>query len=90
MGEIGLNQRVVVSAVHQGRIYGYIWVQEIEKLTDEELHFLHEVSFHISKVLYQQNYNWNYEKTKKKMNFIKGLSMEPFPIKRSSKWGNGV
>ncbi|MDQ7864458.1 hypothetical protein RCO48_35230 [Peribacillus frigoritolerans] len=28
--EIGLNQRVVVSAVHKGQVFGFIWVQETE------------------------------------------------------------
>ncbi|NEY72461.1 PucR family transcriptional regulator [Bacillus mesophilus] len=56
MKEIGLNQRVVVSAKYQDTIMGYIWVQEInEKLTDEEMDFLHEASLHIGKVIYKRN-----------------------------------
>jgi DNA-binding PucR family transcriptional regulator len=56
MKEIGLNQRVVVSAKYQDTIMGYIWVQEInEKLTNEEMDFLHEASLHIGKVIYKKN-----------------------------------
>ncbi|MEH7234541.1 PucR family transcriptional regulator [Bacillus sp. JJ1562] len=53
---IGLNPRVVVSAKYKEIIFGYIWVQEPnELLTDQELTFLHEVSFHIGELLYQEN-----------------------------------
>ncbi|MEH7222190.1 helix-turn-helix domain-containing protein [Bacillus sp. JJ1566] len=53
---IGLNQRVVVSAKFKDRIFGYIWVQEIDNLlSDHELEFLHEVSFHIGKLIYQKS-----------------------------------
>ncbi|WLR51146.1 PucR family transcriptional regulator [Bacillus tianshenii] len=54
--EIGLNQRIVVSAKHKEKIMGYIWVQEIDhELTSEELDFLHNISFHVGKVLYKKN-----------------------------------
>ncbi|MBM7587142.1 DNA-binding PucR family transcriptional regulator [Bacillus pakistanensis] len=54
--EIGLNQRVVVSAKNKDQIYGYIWVQETDSiLTEKEFKFLHDVSFHIGNLLYQQN-----------------------------------
>ncbi|MCY9217830.1 PucR family transcriptional regulator [Bacillus haynesii] len=53
--EIGLNQRVVVSAKHKDEIMGYIWVQEIEdNLSDEELDFLYQASFHVGKVIYKK------------------------------------
>lgn len=56
MKEIGLNQRVVVSAKFKDTIMGYIWVQEIdEPLTEEELSFLHDVSFHVGKIIYKKN-----------------------------------
>jgi DNA-binding PucR family transcriptional regulator len=56
MNDIGLNQRVVVSAKHKDTIMGYIWVQEIdENLTEEELEFLYEASFHVGKVIYKKN-----------------------------------
>lgn len=53
--EIGLNQRVVVSAKHKDEIMGYIWVQEIEdNLSDEELDFLYQASFHVGKIIYKK------------------------------------
>lgn len=56
MKEIGLNQRVVTSAKYKETIMGYIWVQEIEEaLTEDELHFLHEASCHIGKIIYKKN-----------------------------------
>lgn len=58
MKEIGLNQRVVVSAKYKGTIYGYIWIQETAPLlTDKEFAFIHEVSSHIAKLLYENNQN---------------------------------
>ncbi|MGM0877518.1 MAG: PucR family transcriptional regulator [Bacillota bacterium] len=56
MKEIGLNQRVVVSAKYKDTIMGYIWVQEIdEKLTEEEMELLYETSFHVGKIIYKKN-----------------------------------
>jgi DNA-binding PucR family transcriptional regulator len=56
MKEIGLNQRVVVSAKYRDTIMGYIWVQEIEKnLTDEEMEFFYEASFHVGKIIFKKN-----------------------------------
>ncbi|MFF0884207.1 PucR family transcriptional regulator, partial [Bacillus velezensis] len=53
---IGLNQRVVVSAKHKGEVMGYIWIQELDRnLTDEELDFLYETSFHVGKIIYKTN-----------------------------------
>ncbi|MDA7026435.1 helix-turn-helix domain-containing protein [Bacillus sp. CLL-7-23] len=53
--EIGLNQRVVVSAKHKDEIMGYIWVQEIENsLSEEELNFLYKASFHVGKVIFKK------------------------------------
>ncbi|MDI5790584.1 hypothetical protein PO124_25495 [Bacillus licheniformis] len=35
---------------------GYIWVQEIEdNLSDEELDFLYQASFHVGKIIYKKN-----------------------------------
>ncbi|MGM0779788.1 MAG: hypothetical protein ACQEXE_24495 [Bacillota bacterium] len=56
MEEIGLNQRVVVSAKYKEQILGFIWVQELDGfLSESEMKFLHDVSFHIGKLLYQKN-----------------------------------
>jgi DNA-binding PucR family transcriptional regulator len=56
MKDIGLNQRVVVSAKHKDTIMGYIWVQEInDSLTDEEMEFLYEASFHVGKIINKKN-----------------------------------
>ncbi|MFD1706541.1 PucR family transcriptional regulator [Siminovitchia sediminis] len=53
MEGIGLNQRVVVNAKYKDHVLGFIWVQETEPLTDDELAFLQKVSFHAGKLLYQ-------------------------------------
>ncbi|WP_110926244.1 PucR family transcriptional regulator [Bacillus massiliglaciei] len=55
MKEIDLNQRVVVSMVYKDQILGYIWVQETDPMSDEELELLHQASFHIGKLLHQKN-----------------------------------
>ncbi|MBD1382886.1 PucR family transcriptional regulator [Metabacillus arenae] len=56
MKEIGLNQRVVVSAKYKDTIMGYIWIQEIEeRLTEEELDFLYQASFHVGKIINKNN-----------------------------------
>ncbi|MED1938614.1 PucR family transcriptional regulator [Cytobacillus firmus] len=56
MEEIGLNQSVVVSAKYKEQILGFIWVQELDGfLSESEMKFLHDVSFHIGKLLYQKN-----------------------------------
>lgn len=53
MPEIGLNTRIVVSARHEGRIMGYIWIQQMEEpLTAEGLDLLYDISFHIGRLIY--------------------------------------
>ncbi|PAF18153.1 hypothetical protein CHH69_05695 [Terribacillus saccharophilus] len=53
MPEIGLNTRIVVSAKHEGRIMGYIWIQQMEEpLPVEGLDFLYDISFHIGRLIY--------------------------------------
>ncbi|MFP7492448.1 helix-turn-helix domain-containing protein [Terribacillus saccharophilus] len=53
MPEIGLNTRIVVSAKHNGRVMGYIWIQQIgELLPVEGIDFLYDISFHIGKLIY--------------------------------------
>ncbi|MFS1512742.1 PucR family transcriptional regulator [Chengkuizengella sp. SCS-71B] len=53
--ELGLYQRIVVSAKHKGQILGYIWVQEADVvLNEEELHFLKEVSNHVGTLLFKR------------------------------------
>jgi len=53
MPEIGLNTRIVVSAKHEGRIMGYIWIQQMEEpLTAEGLDLLYDISFHIGRLIY--------------------------------------
>lgn len=55
MPEIGLNQRIVVSAVYKETILGYIWVQESNTLlSDEEIELLQKVSAYIGKLLYEE------------------------------------
>ncbi|MCO4852053.1 proline utilization transcriptional regulator PutR [Bacillus vallismortis] len=75
---IGLNQRVVVSAKHKGDVMGYIWVQELdENLTEEELDFLYETSFHVGKIIYKTN-KLKQEKEEKAEDLIKRAIYEQF------------
>lgn len=74
--EIGLNHRVVTSAKYKNEIMGYIWVQEIDSpLTEEEVEFLHEVSFHIGKILYKRS-QARREKDEKRVQFFHQLLKE--------------
>ncbi|SNZ04870.1 DNA-binding transcriptional regulator, PucR family [Terribacillus aidingensis] len=53
MPEIGLNTRIVVSAKHEERVMGYVWIQEMEKpLSASDVNFLYEISFHIGRLIY--------------------------------------
>jgi PucR family transcriptional regulator, proline-responsive transcriptional activator len=53
MPDIGLNTRIVVSAKHEGRIMGYIWIQQMEEpLPVEGFSFLYDISFHIGRLIY--------------------------------------
>lgn len=55
MKDIHLNKRVVVSAVYQNEVYGYIWIQETApRLKEKEFNYLHAVSSHIAFILNQQ------------------------------------
>ncbi|WLR50345.1 helix-turn-helix domain-containing protein [Bacillus tianshenii] len=52
--EIGLYQRVVISAQYQTEIVGYVWVQESDgRLSEDELEFLKDVSEHIGRLIYE-------------------------------------
>lgn len=74
--EIGLNHRVVTSTKYKNEIMGYMWVQEIDgSLTEEEIEFLHEVSFHIGKILYKRN-QARREKDEKRVLFFHQLLKE--------------
>lgn len=83
--EIGLNQRVVVSAVHKGQVFGFIWVQETEMMTDSELEFLHEVSHHIGKLLYQKK-QINMKKDEEKNEFYLKVIDEVYQTENQIKW----
>ncbi|MDV3520727.1 proline utilization transcriptional regulator PutR [Bacillus subtilis subsp. subtilis] len=75
---IGLNQRVVVSAKHKGEVMGYIWIQELDQnLTDEELDFLYETSFHVGKIIYKTN-KLKQEKEEKAEDLIKRAIYQQF------------
>jgi PucR family transcriptional regulator, proline-responsive transcriptional activator len=53
MPEIGLNTRIVVSAKHDERVMGYVWIQEMEQpLSASDVNFLYEISFHIGRLIY--------------------------------------
>lgn len=83
--EIGLNQRVVVSAVHKGQVFGFIWVQETEIMTDSDLEFLHEVSHHIGKLLYQKK-QINMKKDEEKNEFYQKVIDEVYQTENQIKW----
>ncbi|MEV5039510.1 PucR family transcriptional regulator [Peribacillus frigoritolerans] len=83
--EIGLNQRVVVSAVHKGQVFGFIWVQETEMMTDSDLEFLHEVSHHIGKLLYQKK-QINIKKDEEKNEFYQKVIDEVYQTENQIKW----
>ena len=83
--EIGLNQRVVVSAVHKGQVFGFIWVQETEMMTDSDLEFLHEVSHHIGKLLYQKK-QINMKKDEEKNEFYQKVIDEVYQTEDQIKW----
>lgn len=71
--EIGLNHRVVVSTKYKNDIMGYLWVQEIdEHLSEEEINFLYQVSFHIGKIIYKKN-QVRREKDEKRVQFFRQL-----------------
>ncbi|UAL53039.1 PucR family transcriptional regulator [Metabacillus dongyingensis] len=83
--EIGLNQRVVVSAIYREQVFGYIWVQETETMTDSDLKFLHEVSHHIGKLLYQKN-QISLRENEEKNEFYKKIIGEAFQTENQIKW----
>ncbi|WMX55163.1 helix-turn-helix domain-containing protein [Peribacillus sp. R9-11] len=83
--EIGLNQRVVVSAVHKGQVFGFIWVQETEMMPDSDLEFLHEVSHHIGKLLYQKK-QINMKKDEEKNEFYQKVIDEVYQTENQIKW----
>ena len=83
--EIGLNQRVVVSAVHKDQVFGFIWVQETEMMTDSDLEFLHEVSHHIGKLLYQKK-QINMKKDEEKNEFYQKVIDEVYQTENQIKW----
>lgn len=73
MEEIGLNQRIVVSIKNKHDILGYLWVQEIDNpLSEKEIDFIDQVSFHIGKILYNKN-QARREKDEKKVQFYRQL-----------------
>ncbi|MFC0273869.1 PucR family transcriptional regulator [Metabacillus herbersteinensis] len=84
--EIGLNQRVVVSAKHKDNIMGYIWVQEIENvLTDEELAFLFDVSFHLGKLIDKMN-QLKHQKEEKIEQLFRGAIHNHYKTEKEIKW----
>ncbi len=57
---------------------GYIWVQELDQnLTDEELDFLYETSFHVRKIIYKTN-KLKQEKEEKAEDLIKRAIYQQF------------
>ncbi|MGX1195057.1 PucR family transcriptional regulator [Metabacillus sp. SLBN-84] len=85
IAEIGLNQRVVVSAIYKEQVFGYIWVQETEPMSEEDLDFLHEVSRHIGKLLYQKN-QINLRENEEKNEFYKKIIGQAFQTENQIRW----
>lgn len=84
--DIGLNQRVVVSAKYKSRVFGFIWVQETDRtLTEDELSFLLDVSFHVGKLLYQ-NKQLKLKKDEQKNEFFKKILEDTFQTEAQIKW----
>lgn len=55
MEDLGFQQRVVIAAKHLGHTMGYVWVQESDRLLEnEELDFLKEITSHLGKLIYDQ------------------------------------
>ncbi|MCM3706959.1 MULTISPECIES: PucR family transcriptional regulator [Cytobacillus] len=86
MDEIGLNQRAVVSAKYKEQILGFIWVQELDGcLSDSDMEFLHDVSFHIGKLLYQENLK-KQRKEEEKHQFYQRIIDRTFQTEDQIKW----
>lgn len=84
--EIGLNQRIVVSAKYKKQILGYIWIQETDStLTDIELDFIHEVSHHVGKILYQKK-QLKLKKDQEKNDLYKKIMENEFQTEAQVKW----
>lgn len=84
--EIGLNQRVVVSAKYKDHILGYIWIQETDgTLTDIELDFIHKVSHHVGKILYQKK-QLKLKKDQEKNSLYKKIMEDEFHTEAQVKW----
>ncbi|MBY0121850.1 helix-turn-helix domain-containing protein [Bacillus sp. S/N-304-OC-R1] len=86
MKEIGLNQRVVMSAKHKNKILGYIWIQETNHLlTETELQFLSDVSLQIGKLLYQKMQE-KLKKDEEKALFFKKIIHDVHLSENQLKW----
>ncbi len=86
MKEIGLNQRVVVSAKYKETIMGYVWVQEInDPLTEEEIDFLYDVSFYVGKVIYKKN-KLKQQKAEEVEHFFRKVINNGFTNEKELKW----
>lgn len=73
---------MVVSAKHKGEVMGYIWVQELDQnLTEEELDFLYETSFHVGKIIYKTN-KLKQEKEEKAEDLIKRAIYQQFTTEK--------
>ena len=86
MEEIGLNQRAVVSAKYKDQILGFIWVQELDGcLSESDMKFLHDVSFHIGKLLYQENLK-KLRKEEEKHQFYQKIIDRTYQTEDQIKW----
>ncbi|MFK2827273.1 helix-turn-helix domain-containing protein [Bacillus sp. B190/17] len=84
--DIGLNQRVVVSAKYKEQIFGYIWVQETDPpLTNAQMTFLHKVSLHVGRLLYKEN-QLKIMKDEKRSQFYKKIIDETYRTESQIKW----
>ncbi|QHE62643.1 hypothetical protein FHE72_17640 [Rossellomorea vietnamensis] len=66
MEELGFHQRVVIAAKYLGNTMGYIWVQESNRLLEnEELGFLEEISAHLGNLINDMYAKVNIKKDRK-------------------------
>ncbi|WP_078434739.1 PucR family transcriptional regulator [Metabacillus halosaccharovorans] len=86
MKEIGLNRRVVVNAKYKDSIMGYIWVQEMNNhLTEEELDFLFDISFHVGKLIHKKN-KLKQQKAEEIECFFRKVINNEFTNEKELKW----
>ncbi|QXE01036.1 CdaR family transcriptional regulator [Terribacillus sp. DMT04] len=87
MPEIGLNTRIVVSAKHEERVMGYVWIQEMEQpLSASDVNFLYEISFHIGRLIYDIQKS-KLKQEEKKDQFYRNIFNNLYKRSSDLEWG---